>query len=130
MKSVKYSILLASLFCIVAHAKNNNELIIVNHFNQPLNFKIGVNHEVLPDLPVTFKLQMNDRITSRVMDIQKETYIRTFADAEKSGFWGVDVENNKTQIYGYLSKGIAYSWETQTIVFCTPEEFEQKGSCL
>lgn len=129
----RYSCLLlasASLFSSLAMAVQDNELIIVNHYNKPLDFTISRNQEVLPDFPVKFVIDVQASATSKVVDIQKETYIRTVDSDAKSGFWGVDVENNKTHIHGYVSKGIAYSWKMQTITFCTPEDYKKNGSCL
>ena len=113
-----------------ALANQNNEIIIINHFDKALQYTISVNHEVLPDLPTTFKLNVGDVATSKVVDIQKETYLRTADDEGHSGFWGVDVENNKTHIHGYYSKGLAYSWNEQTIIFCTPEDYKKNGHCV
>lgn len=132
MKSLKYTgvLLLTTAFSISAYAKDN-QLTIVNHFDQPLNFKVGLQHEVLPDLPVTFKLDINEQVVSKVLDLKKQAYIRTTGDTEeKSAFWGVEVVNDMTHIHGYVSKSIAYSWKMETIIFCTPEEYKQKGSCF
>ena len=139
----RYSCLLLtslSLFAIFVQAQANpmqsnqrqlnNEITIINHFDKPLQFKIGVNPEILPDFPIKFMIAANNQMSSKVIDTKKETYIHTEVNQGKSGYWGVDVENNKTHIHGYLSKGIAYSWKTETIIFCTPEEYKKHGFCI
>jgi hypothetical protein len=129
----RYSCLLLtsiSLFTTLSYANQNNELTIINHFGKPLQLKINVNHEVLPDFPVKFTLAVNSQINSKVVDIKKETYLVTEDGQGNSGFWGVDIENNKTHIHGYRSKGLAYSWKEQVIVFCTPEEYKKHKACL
>lgn len=126
-----FSGLLMSLFAIspLSHAENTNELIIVNHFDQALNFVVGKNPDVLPDLPQTFLLTTNDQIQTAVIDLQKSAYIRVEGSDNRSAFWGVNVIDNKVTIHGYISKGIAYSWKNQIVTFCTPEEYKKQKSC-
>lgn len=108
-------------------ADNNDELIIVNHFNNPLQFTVGINPTTLPDLPVNFTLTPNSEIKTKVLD-QKEAYIRV-EDANKNhAFFGVNIEKNRVLVHGYLSSGIAFS-STNIITFCTPEEYKKKHSC-
>lgn len=111
-----------------AYASQANELSIINHFDQPLFFVITINPMTVPDLPTSFSLAKNEEIKTRVLDL-KEAYIRTVND-NKVAFWGVNIEQNKVKVHGYISKGIAYSWNTQMIVFCTPDEYRKFHSCI
>ena len=131
-RGISLGIILSSftIFPIVAQAQDVNELIIVNHFDKSLTYFVGRNPDVLPDLSEKFTLAPGNQVTSKVLDLKKEAYIRAEDNNEHSAFWGVEVENNHTKIHGYLSHGIAYSWNTQTVVFCTPEEYKKKNSCL
>lgn len=113
-----------------AYANQNNKLVIVNHFDKPLQYTISENHEGLPELPVTFKLEVNGVANSKVIDIQKESYVGAIDDEGKTGFWGVDIEGNKTHFHGYVSQGIAYSWKAETIIFCTPADYKKNGQCV
>lgn len=133
MMKIKYSTIvtyiLVSLLAGTAYAKTPHELVLVNHYNQPLKFIVGLNPEVLPDLPVNFTLNQNAQVATTVIDINKEAYIRTEDTNNHHGFFGVNVENNQTNIRGYVSKGIAFSWNTTTVTFCTPEEYKKNQHC-
>jgi hypothetical protein len=66
-----------------------------------------------------------------VLDVDKEAYIHgvELGNSGKTTFFGVEVVNGKTMVHGYYAKGIAFSWKTDTITFCTPEEYNKKNSC-
>jgi hypothetical protein len=99
---------------------------IVNHYPASLHFIIGINPEVVP---AQFLLKSQTSAQSRVLDLHKEAYIRAELDQQNFGFWGVEVQQQDIKIYGYLSQGIAYSWNKNIITFCTPDEYKTKGSC-
>lgn len=102
---------------------------INNHYDKPLKFIVGINPEVLADVPAEFSLNPQQKLMTRVMDLNKEAYIRVEADDVNNAFWGVEAKTDAVQIYGYLSHGIAYSWNNKEIIFCTPEEYKKKNSC-
>ncbi|EKD72115.1 MAG: hypothetical protein ACD_46C00004G0009 [uncultured bacterium] len=106
-----------------------NQLTITNHFNSELKFIVGKNPDVLPDLIPTFTLAPQEQIQTKVVDIQKEAYIRSEDKKNNYTFWGVNVENNQIKIRGYQSKGIAYSWTNDSVTFCTPDEYKKKNAC-
>lgn len=112
------------------HAQSDWQLHIVNHFTQPLQFIITINPQVVPDLQHTFDLAVNTQCSTRVLATQTEAYLRTLDTADHSAFWGVEVLNNHLALHGYISKGIAYSWRADQLVFCTPEEYKQYHSCI
>jgi len=120
----------AILLPTAVFAQNVNEITIVNHFDKALNFVVGINPSSLPDLPEHFTLSPNNQIKTRVLDNNKEAYVRAEDDSNDSAFWAIEVKAGKPEFHGYISKGIAYSWNTQTIVFCTPEEYKKHNSCL
>jgi len=114
---------------LISFASDTHSVTLINHYNLPMSFTVGRNPDVVPDFPVNFTLNPNEQLTSSVLDIQKEAYIRG-EDANKNyDFFGVDIENNATVIHGYLSKGIAYSWNNDTIIFCTTDEYKSKHHC-
>jgi hypothetical protein len=122
--------LLSSLLTTTTYANHQqHELAIVNHFNKSLSFQVGINPEVLPDWSHTFNLAVNENTSSRVLNTGKEAYISVRDNNNDYAFWGVMIANQQTKIFGYLSKGIAFSWTKQAITFCTPEEYHQKGHC-
>ncbi|VVC75337.1 hypothetical protein AQUSIP_06260 [Aquicella siphonis] len=126
-------ILLAGLVALAplsVNAKNANDLIIVNHFDRSLTFTVGINPDVLPDFPATFTLSTQAQAESRVLDLNKEAYIRVEDSNNHSAFFGIDIEKQAVTVHGYVSKGIAYSWKSNTVVFCTPDEYKTKRSCL
>lgn len=120
--------LLVLMPCIV-WAQTPYSITMINHFNTPLNFKITINPHVLPDLPKDFNLDVNNQITSKILDIDKESYIQVNGAGKLNAFWGVNIEQQQVKIHGYVSKGIAYSWNMQTITFCLPEEYKQYHRC-
>lgn len=113
-----------------ANASLENEITIVNNFDHSLSYTIGINPELLPDLPVNFTLDTNGQAHSKFSDLKKEAYIRVEDGSGYSAFWGVELVDNKVIFHGYIDKGIAYSWNSNTIVFCTPDEYKKKRSCL
>ena len=114
-----------------ASAQDVSEISIVNHFDKPLSFIVGTNPEILPDLPANFTLGVDNQIKTKVLDVKKEAYIHADdGNQDHFAFWGVEVENSQAKFHGYLSKAIAFSWNTKTIVFCTPEEYKKHNSCL
>jgi|GEM_PF-6057952 hypothetical protein len=121
---------LAVLVPFSAQAKKVTDLVIINHFDKSLTYTVGTNPELLPDLPQTFSLATGDQIGSKVADLQKEAYIRAEDSNSHSAFFGVELVDNTVKFHGYVGKGIAYSWNTRSIVFCTPEEYKQKHSCF
>lgn len=102
---------------------------LLNHYDNSLKFIVGINPEVLPDVTSEFNMEKQQKITSRVLDLHKEAYVRVEDEKENSAFWGIEIKDNQVKIYGYLSHGIAYSWDQQRIIFCTPEEYKKKNSC-
>lgn len=130
LKITSSSLVLLFILSNLSNAQSNNEINIVNHFKQSLTFVVGINPQVLPDLPDHFNLADGAQIKSRVLNMQKEAYIRAQDDENHSAFWGVEIVNGKTTFHGYIGKGIAYSWKDEVIVFCTPEEYQKNKSCL
>lgn len=128
MKKIFIAAVLLTLSSLCFSMQAKKELTIVNHFDETLYFKIGINPETLPDFNPTFSLNSGDQIKSQVLDIGKHSYIRVDASAKRSAFWGVDIENQQVTIHGYLSRGIAYSWNKQSIItFCLPEAYKANG---
>lgn len=111
-------------------AQDNWQLDIINHFDQPLNFIITINPQVIPDLTTAFTLDVNAQRDTRVLAMNKEAYLRTLDAADHSAFWGVEVLGKQLTIHGYISKGIAYSWHANQLVFCTPVEYKRYHSCI
>lgn len=109
-------------------ATDNDELTIVNHFNTTLQFTVGTNPATLPDVPPKFTLNQNQDIKTHVLK-GKEAYIRVDGEERKSAFFGVNIENDKVRVHGYLGHGIAYSWTQNMVTFCTPDEYKQKRTC-
>lgn len=137
MKNISRCFLFSTLACtlitlpLAVSAQDVSEIDIVNHFDKPLNFIVGTNPQVLPDLPQNFTLGVNEQTKTKVLDIQKEAYIHADeGSADHYAFWGVEVENSQAKFHGYLDKGIAFSWNKRVIVFCTPEEYKKHNSCL
>lgn len=108
---------------------DNFMLTIINHYDKPLTFTVGINPHILPDLYPQFNLAQNDQVTSRVLNINHEAYLGVKDNYNHNAFWGVDVENNQVKIHGYIGKGIAYSWKNSVVTFCTPEEYQKNKSC-
>lgn len=114
----------------VASAFQDYQLTIKNHFTSPLSFIVGINPNVLPDLPQNFTLDNNKSIRTKVLNIGKKSYIRVIDDKKNNAFWSVGIENNKVKVHGYIGSGIAYSWkEGNVVTFCTPEDYKKKLSC-
>ncbi|OGT57623.1 MAG: hypothetical protein A3F14_04800 [Gammaproteobacteria bacterium RIFCSPHIGHO2_12_FULL_43_28] len=107
----------------------DNEIVLINHFDHALNYTIGINPQVLPDLPEKFTINPDNTAKSIILDIQKEAYLRLEDNEKHSGFFGVELIDGKAKIHGYLSKGVAYSWKGGTVTFCTPEEYKKKNAC-
>jgi hypothetical protein len=129
MGIVFFCLFAVPLVSLLAYADQNNQLVIINHYDKPLDFLISVNPDVIPDLPTTFTLDVNATASSKVVDLQKSTYVLAqdkTDDKEKLGFWGVSVEDGKTRISGYTSHGIAFSMKGDTITFCKPEDYDNK----
>lgn len=105
-------------------------LTIVNHYDKALNYTININPQVLPDLPSTFSEEVGKEVSSQVLDVDKEAYIRVEDGDKHSAFWGVKLEKGEVKVYGYLSKGIAYSWKQGIVTFCTPDEYKKRKACL
>lgn len=125
------TVIIASGLFLPACALASSELTIINHFNKPLSYTIGINPEVMPDVPATFKLEPQQQVATQIVNLGKEAYISVNDDQSHNAFWGVNVVDGQTKVYGYLSKGIAFSWDTQQIVFCTPLDYQQhNNSCI
>ena len=124
------TILASVLLLPVTVLADNTKITIVNHFDKTMSFVITINPKVLPDLSENFTLAPNDQITTQVLDMQKEAYIHGDDGTDNSTFWGIKVEKSQAKFHGYISKGIAFSWNTQMIVFCTPEEYKKHNTCL
>jgi hypothetical protein len=107
---------------------NPDELVIENHYNLPIHFQITINPQVVPSLTKSFNLAPSETTHTAVLDIGKEAYIAGNVN-ENSVFWGVERLNPLITIHGYISKGIAYSWNKALLIFCTPEEYKQKHHC-
>lgn len=124
------SIIVCSLITTFAYAKSDNDFhfTIINHFDQTLKFHVNINPNTLPDLPVTFSLNPQGSIATRVLP-QNEAYIQVKGNKDDSAFFGVDIEKNHVFIHGYLSHGIAYSWVNNIVTFCTPAEYKKHHSC-
>ena len=113
-------------------------LTLINHYDKPLTFSGRQNAaEVLPDLPADFKLDSalapnseTHSITTRVIDLQKHAYMKAVDGNKHSAFFGVEVADNRVKVHGYIGKGIAYSWTTDVITFCTPDDYAKAGKCL
>lgn len=55
-----------------ANASLENEITIVNNFDHSLSYTIGINPELLPDLPVNFTLDTNGQAHSKFSDLKKK----------------------------------------------------------
>lgn len=110
----------------------DNRFTIINHYNTSLVFTFTQNPEILPDFPHEFIVDTNKSISSRVIDGQKHTYIRTneVGNPKHYAFWGLESVHNIVIMHGYLGEGIAYSWSNDTLTFCTPADFRQHKKCL
>lgn len=133
-KTLISSLIIAAITLpIAAHADDSKPFTIVNHYNKTLNYTVGINPQVLQDLPETFSLSPTESISARILNQGKEAYIRVNDGGEpkpNSAFWGLELVNDQIKFHGYLGKGIAYSWKGQTITFCTPEDYKKNHSCL
>lgn len=128
-----------TLLSASAYANPPYDLTIVNHFGKPLAFTITINPDVLPDLQKTFTVAQADSVHTTVLEfvkrgdeyVNKESYIRV-DDGERAhnAFWGVKVDNKHVKIYGYIGKGIAYSWKGSRVIFCTPEDYKKHHGCV
>jgi len=134
MHALKQRVILStfiSLLSLSAHATSDLDITIINHFNKPLNFFLHINPDILPNLSEHFSLPVNGEINTKIIDQEHRAYVRVKDDnANDLAYWSIGIENNKSKINGYISKGIAYSWNTQKIVFCTPEAYKQKNTCF
>lgn len=131
-KTILFPSVLATLICLptLSQADNTHELTLINHYKHALSFKVGINPDVLPDITDNLKIEPNQQIKTRVIDTGKEAYIRGEDKDNNSAFFGVQIVNDKNKVYGYVSKGIAFSWNTEKVVFCTPDDYKDNGSCL
>ncbi len=129
---ITLGIIATSLVAIpaISQAQDTNQLTIINHFDKSLNFFIGRNPDVLPDLSEKFTVAPGAQISSRVVDVSHQAYIRAEDEQKDFVFWGVEINNNQVDVHGYLSDGVAYSWDNEKIVFCSPDEYKKKNSCL
>src|SRR3990167_3144546 len=93
-----FSSLFATMFLIsfssISFALDENEMTIINHFQQSLDFTVGINPFVVPDFPENFTLVDLDQIKSKVLDIHRESYIRVKDNENHSAFFGVQVKNS------------------------------------
>lgn len=121
--------LIICMYACVSFADNSHIMTIVNHFDAKLDYTIGINPQIIPDLPENFSLEPGGKISAEVLDTGIEAYIRVATTNKRSAFWGIEVMKNKLMFHGYLDIGIAYSWKGNTITFCTPEEYKQKNHC-
>lgn len=97
-----------------------------------MHFIVTINPDVVPDLGKTFELAVNEQIETKVLDNQKEAYIRGEESTESRhfGFFGLNVTDDYAHVHGYLSEGVAFSWDHSAVTFCTPDEYKKKHSCL
>lgn len=116
-------------FPFVSYAQEENTLTLVNHYHQPLAFIVGINHSTVPNLPERFSLQPNSQIQTTIVAQGPQAYIRAEDADNNFAFFGVD-SIHQVKFYGYLSKGIAFSWNADTIIFCTQEAYQQHRKCL
>lgn len=112
--------------------KANEPVTLINHYGATLYVVVGRNAEVVPNLPSEFILFNSGQRSSKVVANGEEAYLRAepIDDNKKYAFFGIDVEGSTTDIHGYESKGIAYSWNANTIIFCTPEDYAKNNSCF
>lgn len=130
---IKSKTILGSSLCLFLSSMvyaNEPEVVIVNHYDKPLDFIISVNQDVLPDLPMQFSLQPNEKVRTRLVDTQKQSYILAEDNSKNLGFWGVEVSEGMAKFHGYTSKGIAFSWNNDSIIFCTPEAYQEHSACM
>lgn len=105
---------------------------MVNHFDENLTFYIGVNHETVPGFPSQFTLDVNHAITSIVHmadpNARAYVHVESASHPEKNAFLSI----SGLSLSGYLSHGIAYSWDNHQnahIIFCTPEAYKKQNHC-
>lgn len=131
---LKHSITLLTTIALFSSvtvaATSHTDITIINHFDKPLLITKHINSDVLPGLPEQMTLQAGGEINTKVIDLQKKAYVRVEDGNTHSAYWGIKVENGQADIHGYISKGIAFSWDTSRIVFCTPEDYKQNKTCL
>lgn len=122
----------STIISFTIHAAAEHTIVITNHYNKPIDFIITINPDVLPDLSNEFTLGANAKIETRVLGDEKEAYIagEEKGKSENIVFWGVEILNQKVEFHGYMSRDIAYSWNTNTITFCSPEEYKKHGHCI
>lgn len=125
-KAVKFLFLFLMLSM---NAYADPSMTIINHAKIPLNFKIGINPQVIPGLPTEFQLADQEKVTATVLDIGKESYLQVNGPHAENAFWGVQIVNHKIKFYGYISKKVAFSWQDQTITFCQPEDYKPAHHC-
>jgi len=113
----------------MAYGKNINTLTLISHFNYPIRWIISENPDVLPGFTTEFTLAPFSEIKTQVLDLQKEAYLSGIDEQQNNAFWGIEVVDNQLVIHGYRSKNIAYSWTSNTITFCTPDEYNKQGHC-
>ena len=124
-----------TLFCLtilatVAFNANAESLKLVNHFGKDLKVIVGRNPEVLSDFQKEFILANNHTMSSRFSMSNKEAYLRAEDTANNYGFFGVELRDQNVNVHGYLSRGLAYSWDQGVITFCTPSFYIKRNGCI
>lgn len=120
--------IILSIFPVTLFAQKSSELIIVNHYNNPLVFTVTINPDVLPGLPLT--IAEGESANTTMLDLNKEVYINVDDKNSNYAFFGIQFVNSQMTFYGYLSSGIAYSWHDNVITFCQHYTYEKMGQCL
>lgn len=117
----------AFVFPLISHAQGN-KLTLINHYSHPLTVIVGINPNTVPDFPQPLSIAPNAQVSSQVVVQGPEAYIRAEDGNGHYGFFGVEYKD-QLKIYGYMSKGLAFSWKNGTITFCSPEEYRQHKTC-
>lgn len=120
---------LSLLIFPVAYGKDMKTLTVINHFDRPINWLISINPDVLPGFPQEFTLAPFSEIKTEVVDLHKPSYLSGIDDQKNTAFWSIELVGNQLSFHGYVSHGIAYSWTSDTITFCTPQEYGKNGHC-
>jgi hypothetical protein len=119
---------------ILSHAEDVKQFTIINHFTKPLTFLITINPQIVPDLSKEFTINQDAQVTSRVLSSTnsktEEAYLHAEFNDHQAFFGLAQGADHQVRVYGYIAKGIAYSWDTKKIIFCTQEEYKEKNSCL
>jgi hypothetical protein len=111
----------------------SGEFTIINHYPHALQFMLS-NPEVVPDLQEQFTLPVNGTIKSRVIKTSEKSsaylYTQDETDDKKNAFFAAEDVPDGVKIHGYRSVGIAYSWNTNTVIICSPEEYKKHHGCV